>query len=134
MLRRRPLRAEAVQGTRSSAERHGLRAMRFRLRSTSDVVASVPRPAGTALRRLVFMHKRKLVIALATAGLLSAGFGASVIPASADPRVLVVTLQSGEQRTVTVDLPAGTDPAAAQLPGITEPVISVQDVTPPPPP
>jgi hypothetical protein len=77
------------------------------------------------------MSKRKLVIALATAGLLSAGFGASVIPASADPRVLLVTLQSGEQRTVTVDLPAGTDPASAQLPGITEPVLSVQDVTPP---
>ena len=107
--------------------------MRPSLRSTRDVVASVPRPAGAAVRRLVFMHKRKLLIALATAGFMSAGFGASVLPASADPRVLLVTLQSGEQRTVTVDLPAGADVSGIQIPGINEPIVSVQEVSAPAP-
>jgi murein DD-endopeptidase MepM/ murein hydrolase activator NlpD len=74
------------------------------------------------------MHKRKLVIALATAGLLSAGFGASVLPASASPRVLLVTLQSGEQRTITVDLPAGASVNGMSIPGISEPIASVQEL------
>jgi len=74
------------------------------------------------------MHKRKLVTALVTAGLLSAGFGASVLPASADTRVLLVTLQSGEQRTVTVDLPAGTGLDGVEIPGIDEPIASVQEL------
>ena len=107
--------------------------MRPSLRSTRDVVASVPRPAGAAVRRLVYMHKRKLLIALATAGFLSAGFGASVLPASADPRVLLVTLQSGAQRTVTVDLPAGASVNGIQIPGIDEPIVSVQEVSAPAP-
>ena len=85
------------------------------------------------MRRLVYMHKRKLLIALATAGFLSAGFGASVLPASADPRVLLVTLQSGEQRTVTVDLPAGASVNGIQIPGINEPIVSVQEVSAPAP-
>jgi murein DD-endopeptidase MepM/ murein hydrolase activator NlpD len=85
------------------------------------------------VRRLVHMHKRKLLIALATAGFLSAGFGASVLPASADPRVLLVTLQSGEQRTVTVDLPAGASVNGIQIPGISEPIVSVQEVSAPAP-
>ena len=85
------------------------------------------------MRRLVYMHKRKLLIALATAGFLSAGFGASVLPASADPRVLLVTLQSGEQRTVTVDLPAGASVSGIQIPGINEPIASVQEVSAPAP-
>jgi murein DD-endopeptidase MepM/ murein hydrolase activator NlpD len=85
------------------------------------------------VRRLVHMHKRKLLIALATAGFLSAGFGASVLPASADPRVLLVTLQSGEQRTVTVDLPAGASVNGIQIPGIDEPIVSVQEVSAPAP-
>jgi len=85
------------------------------------------------VRRLVYMHKRKLLIALATAGFLSAGFGASVLPASADPRVLLVTLQSGAQRTVTVDLPAGASVNGIQIPGIDEPIVSVQEVSAPAP-
>ena len=85
------------------------------------------------MRRLVYMHKRKLLIALATAGFLSAGFGASVLPASADPRVLLVTLQSGAQRTVTVDLPAGASVNGIQIPGIDEPIVSVQEVSAPAP-
>src|SRR5918998_19277 len=104
-----------------------------RPRSTEDVVASVPRPAGAAVRRLISMHKRKLVIALATAGLLSAGFGASVLPASAAPRVLLVTLQSGEQRTVTVDLPERASVDGISIPSISEPIVSVQEVGSPQP-
>jgi membrane-bound lytic murein transglycosylase B len=77
------------------------------------------------------MHKRKLVIALATAGLLSAGFGASVLPASAAPRVLLVTLQSGETRTVTVDLPAGASVSGISIPSITEPIASVTELSAP---
>jgi murein DD-endopeptidase MepM/ murein hydrolase activator NlpD len=76
------------------------------------------------------MHKRKLLIGLATAGLLLAGFGAATMPASAEQRTLLVTLVGGAQVTVTVDVPPGTPTDQIQIPGVSAPIASVQDITP----
>jgi murein DD-endopeptidase MepM/ murein hydrolase activator NlpD len=76
------------------------------------------------------MHKRKLLIGLATAGLLLAGFGAATMPASAEQRTLLVTLLGGAQITVTVDVPPGTPTDQITIPGVTTPIIGVQDITP----
>jgi hypothetical protein len=76
------------------------------------------------------MHKRKLLIGLATAGLLLAGFGAATMPASAEQRTLLVTLLGGAQVTVTVDVPPGTPTDQITIPGVTTPIVSVQDITP----
>jgi murein DD-endopeptidase MepM/ murein hydrolase activator NlpD len=76
------------------------------------------------------MHKRKLLIGLATAGLLLAGFGAATMPASAEQRTLLVTLVGGAQVTVTVDVPPGTPTDQIQIPGVSGPIASVQDITP----
>jgi murein DD-endopeptidase MepM/ murein hydrolase activator NlpD len=76
------------------------------------------------------MHKRKLLIGLATAGLLLAGFGAATMPASAEQRTLLVTLLGGAQVTVTVDVPPGTPTDQITIPGVTTPIIGVQDITP----
>ena len=76
------------------------------------------------------MHKRKLLIGLATAGLLLAGFGAATMPASAEQRTLLVTLLGGAQITVTVDVPPGTPTDQITIPGVTTPIVGVQDITP----
>jgi murein DD-endopeptidase MepM/ murein hydrolase activator NlpD len=76
------------------------------------------------------MHKRKLLIGLATAGLLVAGFGAATMPASAEQRTLLVTLLGGAQITVTVDVPPGTPTSQITIPGVTTPIVGVQDITP----
>ncbi|HEY7618352.1 MAG TPA: peptidoglycan DD-metalloendopeptidase family protein [Solirubrobacteraceae bacterium] len=76
------------------------------------------------------MHKRKLLIGLATAGLLLAGFGAATMPASAEQRTLLVTLLGGAQVTVTVDVPPGTPVDQIKIPGVTAPIVAVQDITP----
>ena len=79
------------------------------------------------------MHKRKLLIGLATAGAFSAGFGASVFPASAEQRTLNVTLVGGQTIQVTVDVPPGTPLSQIQVPGVTLPVQSVTEVGSPAP-
>ena len=66
----------------------------------------------------------------ATAGLLLAGFGAATMPASAEQRTLLVTLVGGAQVTVTVDVPPGTPTDQIQIPGVSAPIVSVQDITP----
>jgi hypothetical protein len=76
------------------------------------------------------MHKRKLLIGLATAGLFLAGFGAATMPASAEQRTLLVTLLGGSQITVTVDVPPGTPVDQIKIPGVTTPIVAVQDITP----
>jgi murein DD-endopeptidase MepM/ murein hydrolase activator NlpD len=76
------------------------------------------------------MHKRKLLIGLATAGLFLAGFGAATMPASAEQRTLLVTLLGGSQITVTVDVAPGTPVDQIHIPGVTTPIVAVQDITP----
>jgi murein DD-endopeptidase MepM/ murein hydrolase activator NlpD len=77
------------------------------------------------------MTKRKLLIALTTAAVATAGFGGSVLPASAEPRTFVVTLATGQSITVTVDVPPGTPVSAIKFPGVNGVVVSVVEVTPP---
>ena len=87
-------------------------------------------PPGVPRASRLRMHKRKLLIGLATAGLLLAGFGAATMPASAEQRTLLVTLVGGAQVTVTVDVPPGTPTDQIQIPGVSAPIVSVQDITP----
>jgi hypothetical protein len=77
------------------------------------------------------MHKRKLAVALATAGLATAALGTHVLPAEAELRTFQVKLVTGTTITVTVDLPAGVAPTASLL-GIDIGVVSITEVTPPP--
>jgi hypothetical protein len=78
------------------------------------------------------MNKRKLLIALLVAGLFTAGLGAGVFPASADQRTFVITLATGQTLTVTLDVPPGTPLDQIHPPGISTPIVSIQDVTPAP--
>ncbi len=78
-------------------------------------------------------HKRKLLVGLTVAGALSAGFGSSVLVASANERTFVVTLLGGIKHTVTLNIPADTPVDQIKLPGITGklPILSIQEVTAP---
>ena len=74
------------------------------------------------------MNRRtKLITGLATAGVVSAGFGAAAMPAGADMRVLTVTLLGGAKITVTVDVPPGTPLSQIHIPGVDLPVVAVTD-------
>ena len=74
------------------------------------------------------MNRRtKLITGLATAGVVSAGFGAAAMPAGADMRVLTVTLLGGAKITVTVDVPPGTPLDQIHIPGVDLPVVAVTD-------
>ncbi|MEA2296085.1 MAG: hypothetical protein QOE86_3724 [Solirubrobacteraceae bacterium] len=75
---------------------------------------------------------RKLLTALVSAGVLSVGTGVMATPASATPRTFVVTLLGGAQVTLTVDVPAGTPADQISFPGLSAPVVSVQEITPAP--
>ncbi len=80
------------------------------------------------------MSKRKLITGLVSAGVISVGFGATVMPASAEPRTVVVTLLGGQTITLTIDIPPGTPLDQIRLPGIQLPIVSITDATPPPAP
>src|SRR6476469_2368399 len=75
---------------------------------------------------------RKLFTALAAAGVISIGTGVMAAPASATPRTFIVTLLGGSQVTLTVDVPAGTPADQITFPGLSAPVVSVQEITPAP--
>ncbi|HEX2086872.1 MAG TPA: lytic murein transglycosylase [Solirubrobacteraceae bacterium] len=77
------------------------------------------------------MTKRKLLIALSTAAVVTAGFGASVLPASAELRTFQVTLAGGKTVTCTIDVPAGTPVSAISCPGVVGVVVSVVEITAP---
>jgi hypothetical protein len=76
------------------------------------------------------MNRRKLLTALAAAGVFSAGFCAAVIPAAADPRTFVVTLLGGQTITVTLDVPPGTPVDQVTIPNVTTPIVGITEVTP----
>jgi hypothetical protein len=76
------------------------------------------------------MNARKLIIALFAAGLFAVGFGASVFPASAEPRLVTVTLLGGQTMTVTVDVPPGTPINQIHIPGVDVPIIGISDAQP----
>jgi hypothetical protein len=74
------------------------------------------------------MNKRKLLIGLLVAGLLSAGFGAAIFPASAEERTYVITLATGQTITVTEDVPPGTPVDQITPPDVATPVVGVTEV------
>src|SRR4051794_31792194 len=76
------------------------------------------------------MNKRKLLIALLVAGLFTAGLGAGLVPASADQRTFRVTFVGGTTTVVTLDIPAGTPLDQVTVPGVSLPVLSIEEVTP----
>ena len=73
------------------------------------------------------MKRRKLLTLAAAAGICSAGLGTIVVPASAELRTLTVTLLGGKQVVVTVDVPPGTPVDQIKIPGISAPIVSVED-------
>src|SRR3954468_18119011 len=83
------------------------------------------------------LTKRKLIIGLIACAVVTLGIGASVMPAAAEQRTLLVTLVTGQTLTVTVDVPPGTPIDQIKIPGITTPIASVSEVpqspAPPPP-
>ncbi|WP_205697305.1 lytic murein transglycosylase [Conexibacter sp. SYSU D00693] len=72
--------------------------------------------------------RKKLTAGLLVAGTFSAGFGAAVLPAPAQPRTLVITLLGGQQITVQIDVPPGTPLDKVPIPGIKLPIVSIQEV------
>jgi murein DD-endopeptidase MepM/ murein hydrolase activator NlpD len=75
------------------------------------------------------MHTRKLLIGLVVAGLFAAGFGNTVLSASADDQTVYVTLATGQ--TVPVTVPAGTPADQVQVPTVSTPIVSVSNTPPP---
>src|SRR3954468_14810456 len=80
------------------------------------------------------LTKRKLIIGLIACVVATVGIGASVMPASAEQRTLLVTLVTGQTLTVTVDVPPGTPIDQIKIPGITTPIASISEVPQPPAP
>ena len=76
------------------------------------------------------MKKRKLLTGLATAGAFSAGFGATVFPASAELRTLNVTLLDGRTMQITVNAAPGTPVGEIPIPGVNGPIRSVTEGAP----
>ena len=80
--------------------------------------------------------RRKLLTTLALAGLLAVGLGTAILPASAEPRHITVTLVTGQQINLTVDAPPCTPVSSIPLPQLPAPVASVTGDSgscPPPP-
>ncbi len=74
------------------------------------------------------MKNRKLLIAMTTAGVATAGLGPAVLPAVAAQRTFVVVLADGRSMTLTVDVAAETPPEQVVFPGVTDPIVSVTEV------
>ena len=72
------------------------------------------------------MRRRKLVITLAA----TAMFGMVVVPASAELHRVAVKLTTGEEITLTVDIPPGQTAQSIEIPGLPAPVESVTDLGP----
>jgi len=89
---------------------------------------------GNITLRMGRLSRRKVATCVVALAAMAVGIGIFVMPASADPRTLVVTLATGQKITVTVDVPPGTPVDQIKIPGVTTPIVSVQDVTPPPQP
>jgi hypothetical protein len=71
------------------------------------------------------MKNRPIAIALAASAMYS---GVLVATAQAEMHYVRVTLVTGQQLTVTVDVPAGTPVSQVQIPGLPAPVASIVDL------
>ena len=70
------------------------------------------------------MCRRKLIIVLATAGIL----GLPAAPASAELHRVSVTLVTGQTLTMTIDVAPGTAIETLEIPGLPAPVQSITDL------
>ena len=75
-------------------------------------------------------HKRRLLIALAVSGGMTAGFGTVASPAGAVVRTFDVTLLGNIKRTVTVDVGINTPLDQIRLPGINLAILKIVETTP----
>src|SRR5689334_2395600 len=73
---------------------------------------------------------RKLLTALASAGVMAVGVGATAAPALAKPRVFLVTFTDGSSVTLTLDVPAETPVDQVELPPLPQPVVVVVELPP----
>jgi hypothetical protein len=77
------------------------------------------------------MHqKRRVLIALAVTGGMTAGLGTVAAPASAVKRTFDVTLLGNVKRTITVDVGIDTPIDKIKLPGINLPLLRIVETTP----
>ena len=83
--------------------------------------------------RFRMITMRRAVPALAITGLVVGVLAAASGPASAELRVVTVTLVGGKQVTVTVDVPPGASASAITIPGIPPSQIVSISIGPPPP-
>jgi hypothetical protein len=75
-------------------------------------------------------HKRRLLIALAMTGGMTAGLGTVASPASAIVRTFDVTLLGNIKKTITVDIGINTPLDQIRLPGINLPLLRIVETTP----
>ncbi|MGH2943189.1 MAG: lytic murein transglycosylase [Solirubrobacteraceae bacterium] len=75
-------------------------------------------------------HKRRLLIALAMTGGMTAGLGTFASPAGAVVRTFEVTLLGNLKKTITLDIGANTPLDQIRIPGIKLPVLSIVETTP----
>jgi soluble lytic murein transglycosylase-like protein len=74
------------------------------------------------------MNRRKLpIVPLTAAAAVAVAAAVPTSSAQADQRMLVVTLATGAQITVTVDVPAGTPLNQVEIPGVTGTIVSIAD-------
>jgi murein DD-endopeptidase MepM/ murein hydrolase activator NlpD len=73
-------------------------------------------------------HKRRLLIALAMTGAVSASLGTFASPAAADVRTFELTLLGNIKRTVTLDIPANTPLSQVHIPGLKLPLLSLKEI------
>jgi Transglycosylase SLT domain/Peptidase family M23 len=75
-------------------------------------------------------HKRRLLIALAMTGGMTAGLGTVAAPAGAVVRTFDVTLLGNIKKTITVDVGINTPLDQIRLPGINLPLLRIVETTP----
>jgi murein DD-endopeptidase MepM/ murein hydrolase activator NlpD len=85
---------------------------------------------GPADTGTVQMNKRKLLIALTAVVACTACMLAFVLPASAELRSFRVTLLGGRTLTVTLDVAPGTPLNQIKIPGVTLPIVAIQEIPP----
>ncbi|HWC26372.1 MAG TPA: lytic murein transglycosylase [Solirubrobacteraceae bacterium] len=75
-------------------------------------------------------HKRRLLIALAMTGGMTAGLGTFASPANAVVRTFEVELVGGIKKTITLDIGADTPLDQIRLPGLNAAILSIRETTP----
>jgi hypothetical protein len=78
------------------------------------------------------VRRRKLLISVLAVAALSGGYAVWAMPASAERHTIVVTLAGGGKVVLNIDVPPGTPLSQIRIPNLGLPIVSVEDITPPP--